>query len=32
MHVGIGLDELRWQRPVHSGDTLRVDVEIVAKA
>jgi acyl dehydratase len=26
-----GLDELRWPRPVHPGDTLRVEVEILHK-
>ena len=27
-----GLDELRWLRPVYSGDTLRVDSEVLAKS
>jgi acyl dehydratase len=26
-----GVDELRWKQPVHPGDTLRVEVEIVDK-
>jgi acyl dehydratase len=26
-----GIDELRWKRPVHPGDTLRVEVEILEK-
>jgi acyl dehydratase len=26
-----GVDELRWIRPVHPGDTLRVEVEILEK-
>jgi len=25
-----GLDELRWQRPVHPGDTLRCETEVLA--
>ncbi|HME81779.1 MAG TPA: MaoC family dehydratase [Candidatus Eremiobacteraceae bacterium] len=27
--IGIGIDELRWPRPVRPGDTLRVTMEIV---
>lgn len=27
--IGIGIDELRWPRPVRPGDTLRVTLEIV---
>jgi acyl dehydratase len=26
-----GVDELRWKQPVHPGDTLRVEVEIIDK-
>ncbi len=26
-----GIDELRWKRPVHPGDTLRIKIEIVDK-
>jgi len=26
-----GIDELRWKRPVHPGDTLRVEVEVLDK-
>lgn len=26
-----GIDELRWNRPVHPGDTLRIEVEILDK-
>lgn len=28
--VGLGIDELRWRRPVKPGDTLRVKREVVA--
>jgi acyl dehydratase len=28
--VGLGIDELRWRRPVRPGDTLRVTREVVA--
>lgn len=28
--VGMGIDELRWRRPVRPGDTLRVTREVVA--
>ena len=28
--IGLGLQELRWPRPVRPGDTLRVQVEILA--
>jgi acyl dehydratase len=28
--VGVGIDELRWRRPVRPGDTLRVKREVVA--
>ena len=28
---GKGLDELRWLQPVHPGDTLRVEVEVLDK-
>lgn len=27
--IGVGIDELRWTRPVRPGDTLRVGLEIV---
>jgi acyl dehydratase len=27
--VGMGVDELRWPRPVRPGDTLRLETEIV---
>ncbi|MEN3371266.1 MAG: hypothetical protein V7609_3409 [Verrucomicrobiota bacterium] len=27
--VGLGVDELRWPRPVRPGDTLRLETEIV---
>jgi acyl dehydratase len=27
--VGLGVDELRWPRPVRPGDTLRVETEIL---
>jgi acyl dehydratase len=27
--VGLGVDELRWPRPVRSGDTLRLQTEIM---
>ncbi|MBV8171490.1 MAG: MaoC family dehydratase [Candidatus Eremiobacteraeota bacterium] len=27
--IGIGIDELRWPRPVRPGDTLRVSLEVV---
>ncbi len=26
-----GIDELRWPRPVHPGDTLRIELEILEK-
>jgi acyl dehydratase len=26
-----GIDELRWLRPVHPGDTLRCETEVIAK-
>lgn len=26
-----GIDELRWNRPVHPGDTLRITVEVIDK-
>ena len=26
-----GIDELRWNRPVHPGDTLRIEVEVLDK-
>jgi acyl dehydratase len=26
-----GIDELRWKRPVHPGDTLRVELEVLDK-
>ena len=26
-----GVDELRWKRPVHPGDTLRIELEVVDK-
>lgn len=26
-----GVDELRWNRPVHPGDTLRIEVEVLDK-
>ncbi len=29
--VGLGIDELRWRRPVRPGDTLQVTREVVAK-
>jgi acyl dehydratase len=28
--VGMGVDELRWPRPVRPGDTLRLETEIVS--
>ncbi len=28
--VGLGVDELRWLRPVHPGDTLRVEMLVEA--
>lgn len=28
---GKGIDELRWLRPVHPGDTLRIEVEVLEK-
>lgn len=31
MHVGIGLDEVRWLRPVRPGDTLALTVSVNAK-
>ncbi len=31
MKIGIGVDELRWQRPVRPGDTLTLTVEIAEK-
>lgn len=31
MKIGIGADELRWQRPVRPGDTLTLTVEIAEK-
>ncbi|HEV2909435.1 MAG TPA: MaoC family dehydratase [Candidatus Eremiobacteraceae bacterium] len=27
--IGVGVDELRWPRPVRPGDTLRVTLEVV---
>ena len=27
--IGVGIDELRWTRPVRPGDTVRVGLEIV---
>ena len=27
--IGVGIDELRWPRPVRPGDTLRVTLEVV---
>lgn len=27
--VGAGMDELRWPRPVHPGDELRIETEVV---
>ncbi|HLN47233.1 MAG TPA: MaoC family dehydratase [Magnetospirillaceae bacterium] len=27
--IGVGIDELRWPRPVRPGDTLRVTMEII---
>ena len=27
--VGAGMDELRWPRPVHPGDELRIETEIL---
>ena len=32
MKIGIGIDELRWQRPVRPGDTLTLTVEIADKS
>lgn len=32
MKIGIGVDELRWQRPVRPGDTLTLTVEIAEKS
>ena len=29
--IGAGVDELRWNLPVHPGDTLRVESEILSK-
>lgn len=29
--VGIGVDDLRWHKPVYPGDTLRVSTECAAK-
>jgi acyl dehydratase len=26
-----GIDEIRWNRPVHPGDTLRIEVEVLDK-
>jgi len=26
-----GIDELRWKRPVHPGDTLRIELEVLDK-
>ncbi len=26
-----GIDELRWTRPVHPGDTLRIEIEVLEK-
>ena len=30
-HGGIGIDALRWRRPVRSGDTLRARVEVLER-
>lgn len=32
MKIGIGLDEVRWLRPVRPGDTLRLRVEVAEKS
>ncbi len=32
MKIGIGIDELRWNRPVRPGDTLTLTVEIADKS
>lgn len=32
MKIGIGIDELRWQRPVRPEDTLTLSVEIAEKS
>lgn len=32
MKIGIGVDELRWRRPVRPGDTVTLNVEIVEKS
>jgi acyl dehydratase len=29
--LGVGVDELRWPKPVYPGDTLRLTVEVVEK-
>jgi 3-hydroxybutyryl-CoA dehydratase len=29
---GIGLDEVRWTAPVRPGDTLRAEVEVIARS
>lgn len=29
-HVGMGIDGIRWPKPVRPGDTLRVTVEVLA--
>ena len=28
---GLGMEDLRWQRPVHPGDVLRVEIEVLEK-
>lgn len=28
---GLGVDDLRWPRPVYPGDTLRIEIEILEK-
>jgi len=32
MKIGIGVDELRWRRPVRPGDTVTLSVEIAEKS
>ena len=30
-HGGVGIDELRWHKPVYPGDTLRCESEVIEK-
>ncbi|CAG4907103.1 MULTISPECIES: MaoC/PaaZ C-terminal domain-containing protein [Acidithrix] len=32
MKIGIGVDEVRWKRPVRPGDTVALTVEIIEKS